>query len=197
MLPCTVSSHVCAGLNQCNTKTHTILSPCLYPPAIKHNNVNPLMNLAYIYIYIGKEHLFWEMLRRCDGDVPLCHVWLEGCVYWSYEFGVHQCVQTLFVFKQVAGCIAEVHTWQPLDERSCIVHWYWSCNITPIDILLFSLGLHSLTIHVQSQRAAQVLYVNHRFDWSCNHEFQLQICWQFLCRSAGPNLGVTGLCGWS
>ena len=49
MLPCTVSSHVCAGLNQCNTKTHTILSPCLYPPAIKHKNVNPLMNLAHIY----------------------------------------------------------------------------------------------------------------------------------------------------
>lgn len=69
MLPCTVSSHVCAGLNQCNTKTHTILSPCLYPPAIKHNNVNPLMNLAYIYIYRKRTSILGdvtEMWRRCS-----------------------------------------------------------------------------------------------------------------------------------
>ena len=121
MLPCTVSSHVCAGLNQCNTKTHTILSPCLYPPAIKHKNVNPLMNLAHIY----------RKRTSILGDVTeMFHYamfdWRVVCIdpMNIYEFGVHQFVQTLFVFKQVAGCIAEVHTWQPLDERSCIIHWY-------------------------------------------------------------------------
>lgn len=76
------------------------------------------------------------MLRRCS----IMHVWLEGCLYWSYEFGVHRFVQTLFVFKEVAGCIAEVHTWQTLDERSCIIHWYWSCNIIPID---YSIDIHA------------------------------------------------------
>lgn len=79
------------------------------------------MNLAHIY----------RKRTSILGDVTeMFHYamfdWRVVCIdpMNIYEFGVHQFVQTLFVFKQVAGCIAEVHTWQPLDERSYIIHWY-------------------------------------------------------------------------